>query len=190
MPRICKIRTIISATFGIRLLVIRIGTCASLLSFMFSQILGRNAVHAEYFNFNIRPIWKWVRYFVDSLLVHLHTMYRQAWPCIQFLMAYVAFKMLCFLMLYENFFIVKLTVAIPENIFDSWLLLVKEKKNSSFIVLVAFVRCSSSHRCAMHERPCLLRPAADRFMVAYACHRSNVFSGCWTQFGGKSKFSR
>jgi hypothetical protein len=72
-------------------------------------------LHSINFYFNVRAVGQRVWYFVDGLFVHLHAMYRQARPRVQFLMAYVAFKMLSFLMLDEDLLVFKLAIAVPKS---------------------------------------------------------------------------
>lgn len=46
---------------------------------------------------------------------YLHTMYSQARSCVQFLMTYVAFEMFCFLVLYKDLLIIKISITIPDR---------------------------------------------------------------------------
>ena len=50
---------------------------------------------------------------VDS--TYLHAVNGKARPCIKLLVADVTFEVLCFLVLNQNLFIIKLTIAIPIN---------------------------------------------------------------------------
>lgn len=43
-------------------------------------------------------------------------MYRQTWPRVQLLVTYMTFEVFRLLMLYENFLIVKLAIAVPKLI--------------------------------------------------------------------------
>lgn len=45
--------------------------------------------------------------------MNLHAVYGEAWSCVKLLMADVAFEMLRLLMLYQNLFIVELSVTVP-----------------------------------------------------------------------------
>lgn len=44
---------------------------------------------------------------------HLHAMNSQAWASVQFLVANMAFKMLCLLMLNQDLFIIKVSITVP-----------------------------------------------------------------------------
>ena len=58
---------------------------------------------------------------------YLHAVNGQAWTCVELLVADVTFEMLCLLVLYQNLFIIKLTVTIPVR----WL---RKNKNALFLV--------------------------------------------------------
>ena len=46
---------------------------------------------------------------------HLHAMNRQAWSGVQFLMANMTLKMFCFLVLDQNLFVIKFSIAVPDK---------------------------------------------------------------------------
>jgi len=69
--------------------------------------------HPVNLNLNVASVWLRVGDLVYGLLVHLHAVNGQAGPCVQLLVANVTLKMLGFLMLDQNFLIIKFSVAIP-----------------------------------------------------------------------------
>ena len=73
-----------------------------------------NALHPVDFYLNVAAVGKRIRDLVNGLFVDLHAVDGEAGPSVEFLVADVTFKMLCFLMLNEYLLIVKLSVAIPE----------------------------------------------------------------------------
>lgn len=82
---------------------------------MLLEIICRNAVHAENLDFDVGSIRERVGHLVDGLLVNLHAVNGQSGTRVEFLVADVAFEMLCLLMLNKDFLVVKFAVAIPRN---------------------------------------------------------------------------
>ena len=85
------------------------------LGFVVFEILIWNTFHAVDFYFNIASIGQSIGNFVNCLFMHLHTMYRETRTSIQFFMANMTLKMLGFLVLNQDFLIIKLTIAIPKK---------------------------------------------------------------------------
>lgn len=50
-------------------------------------------------------------YSISCLFMHLYAMYSQARSCVQLLMTYMALKMFCFWVLYQDLFIIKISIT-------------------------------------------------------------------------------
>lgn len=98
--------------------VFRVRFAAGLLAVVFLQVLRRNTVHAKDFDLDVGAVWERIGHLVDGFLVHLHAVYGQAGPGVQFLVADVTFEVLRLLVLYEDFLVVEFTVAVPVKLRD------------------------------------------------------------------------
>ena len=121
---------------------------------------------------------------------YLHAVNGQAWTCVELLVADVTFEMLCLLVLYQNLFIIKLTVTIPVR----WL---RKNKNALFLVYkhsILFVHhsCNISIRIicmwAIDNRLCRKKPKmlnllllqnlhSDSYSVSVLLQKENLWIG-------------
>ena len=79
------------------------------------QVLGGDALHAVDLDLDVAPGGQGVGHLVDGLLVHLHAVDGQPWPCVELLVADVALEVLGLLVLDQDLLVVELAVAVPEK---------------------------------------------------------------------------
>lgn len=82
---------------------------------MLFHILLWNSLHSVDLNFDVATSGNRIWNLVDGFLVHLHAMNGQAGACVQLFVTDVTFKMLGFLMLDQDLFVVKFSVTVPAK---------------------------------------------------------------------------
>ena len=78
------------------------------------EVCVRNALHPVNLDLDVAPMRQRVGHLVYGLLVDLHAVYGQPGARVQFLVTNMTFEVFGFLMLNQNFLIIKLTVAVPR----------------------------------------------------------------------------
>ena len=73
----------------------------------------RDPLHAVDLNLDVSSVWKGVGHLVDGLFMDLHAVDGEAWPSVKLLVADMTFEVFRFLMLNQDFLVVKFSVAIP-----------------------------------------------------------------------------
>ena len=78
------------------------------------EISVRDALHTIDLYLYVASVGLGVGHLVNGLLVDLHAVYGQPGARVQFLVTNMTFEVFGFLMLNQNFLIIKLTVAVPR----------------------------------------------------------------------------
>ena len=84
--------------------------------FMGYSILFRYTLHSKNLNFNVIPPWYRIGNVIHCLLVNLRAMYGQSGRRVKLLVTDVTFEVLRLLVIYQDFVVVKFTIAVPVTL--------------------------------------------------------------------------